>query len=130
MRSKAVVDQDAWSLISSFSGFGIKYTLEPLEADYRVGISRVRARILLSKGKKSSPVASISTRWPDYHRVQIPTIATNTFDRSHGCALDSRTSIVSLIMLTYKDFDKAWHRQHHSSLVHVIYILGQDSRIL
>lgn len=43
--------------------------LKPLEADYRVGISRVGARILPFKGRKSSLIASIGTRWPDYHRV-------------------------------------------------------------
>jgi hypothetical protein len=107
VRSKAVADQDAWFLVSSFFGFGIKYTLELLEADLRVGISRVGARILPSRGRKGSPVASMGIRWPDYHRVQIPTIATNAFDRSHGYALDSRTSVVSLVILTYKDFDRA-----------------------
>ena len=30
VRSKAVADQDAWSAVSSFFGFGIKYTLKPL----------------------------------------------------------------------------------------------------
>jgi hypothetical protein len=62
MRSKAVVDQDAWSLVSSFFGFGIKYTLEPLKANYKVGISRVEVCILLSKGKKSGLVALIGIR--------------------------------------------------------------------
>jgi hypothetical protein len=52
----------------------------------------------------------MGTRWPDYHWVQVPTIATDAFDRSHNCALDSRTSIVSLIMLTYEDFDRACQR--------------------
>jgi len=130
MGSKAIADQDAWSLVSSFFGFGIKYTLEPLKADHRVGISRVGARILPSRCRKSGPVASMGIRWPDYHQVQIPTIATDTFDRSHGCALDSRTSIISHVVLTYEDVDRAWHREHHSSLVHVIHVLDKDSRIL
>ena len=130
MRSKAVADQDASSLVSSFFGFGIKYTLKPLQADLRVGISRVGARILPSRGMKRGPVASMGIRWPDYHRVQIPTIATNAFDCSHGCALDSRTSIVSLVILTYKDFYRAWHGKHYSSLVHVIHVLDKDSWIL
>ena len=62
MRSKAVADQDAWFLVSSFFGFGIKYTLKLLEANLRVGISRVGVCILLFKGKKCGLVASISTR--------------------------------------------------------------------
>jgi hypothetical protein len=62
VRSKAVADQDAWSLISSFFGFRIKYTLKPLEADYRVGISRVGACILPSRGRERGPVASMGIR--------------------------------------------------------------------
>jgi hypothetical protein len=130
MRSKAVADQDAWFLISSLFGFEIKYTLKPLQADLRVSISRVGAYILPSRGRKRGPIASMGTRWPDDHWIQIPTITTNALDCSHGCALNSRTSIVSLIMLTYKDFDGAWHREHHSSLVHIIYVLRQDIWIL
>jgi hypothetical protein len=42
----------------------------------------------------------------------------------------TRTSIISHVVLTYKDFDRAWHREHYSSLVHIIYILSQDSQIL
>ena len=68
--------------------------------------------------------------WPDYHRVQIPTIATNTFDCDYKCAFDSRTSIVSLVILTYKDFNKAWHKQYYSSIVHDICVLDKDSLIL
>ena len=30
VRCKAIADQDAWSIVSSFFGFGIKYTLKPL----------------------------------------------------------------------------------------------------
>ena len=73
MHSKAVADQDASSLLSSFFNLGIKYTLKPLEANYRVGISRVGARILPSRGIKGGLVALISIHWPDYHQFQIPT---------------------------------------------------------
>jgi hypothetical protein len=45
--------------------------------------------------------------WPNNHRVQILTITTNTLDCSHSCALDSGTSVVSHVILTYKDFDRA-----------------------
>jgi hypothetical protein len=69
VRCKAIVDQDASFPVSSFLGFGIKYTLEPLEADHRVGIPRLGARILPSRGRKRGLVASMGTRRPDYHRV-------------------------------------------------------------
>ena len=35
-------------------------------------------------------------------------------------ALDSHTSMLPLVILTYEDFDRAWHREHDSGLVHVI----------
>ena len=62
MRFKANINQDTWSLINSFFSFKIKYTLEPLEANYKVGISRVKAYILLFKGRERGLVASISIR--------------------------------------------------------------------
>jgi hypothetical protein len=67
MRSKAIADQDASSLISSFFSFRIKYTLKPLKANHRVSITRVRARILLSRGRKRGPVTLIGTRRLDYY---------------------------------------------------------------
>ena len=60
MRFKAVANQDASSLVSLFFGFGIEYTLKLLSAHLRVGITRVRARILPFKGKKCGLVTSIS----------------------------------------------------------------------
>ena len=69
MHSKAVADQDASSLVSSFFNFGIKYTLKTFEANYKVGISRVGARILPSRGRKSGPVTSMGCGWPDYQSV-------------------------------------------------------------
>ena len=95
-------------LISLFFSFKIKYTLKSLKADYKVSIFKVKARILLFKDKKNNLVTLINIRWLDYYQVQIPIIAINIFDRSHGCTLDSRTSIVLFVMLTYKGFDRAW----------------------
>ena len=61
MRCKAIVDQDVLFPIGLFFGFGIKYTLKPLKADHRVGITRLRARILPSRGRKRGLVASMGT---------------------------------------------------------------------
>jgi hypothetical protein len=69
MAPEAVTDQDAWSLVSPFSGFRIEYTLELLEANLRVCIPRVGVCILPSRGRERGPVASMGTRWPDDHRV-------------------------------------------------------------
>jgi hypothetical protein len=38
--------------------------------------------------------------------------------------------MLPLIILTYKDFNRAWHREYDSGLVHVINILGQDAGLL
>ena len=108
MRPEAVTNQHPWLLVSLFSSLGIKHALEPLQANLGVGVPRFGACIVPSRGRERGPVASMGIRWPDYHRVQIPTIATDAFDRSHGCALDSRTSIISLVILTSKDFHRAW----------------------
>ena len=69
MRPEAVTDQYSRPLISSFFGLGIEYTLEPLQADLGVGVARVRAGIVLSRGGECSPVASMSAGWPGDHWV-------------------------------------------------------------
>jgi len=66
---KAVRNQHPWFLISLLLSLGIKYMLEPLEADLRVGISRFGAPILLSRGREHGPIASMGGGWPNNHRV-------------------------------------------------------------
>lgn len=60
----------------------------------------------------------------DDYRIQIPTVSTDAFNGSHSCTLNACTSILSLIMLTNKDLNRAEHGQHDSSLVHIIDILS------
>lgn len=60
---------------------------------------------------------------------QIPTVSADKLDCSHCRSLDSRASLVSSVALTYKDFNGAWHRQHHSSLVRVVNILCYNAWI-
>jgi hypothetical protein len=69
VRPEAVGNQHPWLLVSSLLSFGMKYTLELLEANLRVGISRFGARILLSRGRERGPVASMGSGWPNDHRV-------------------------------------------------------------
>ena len=69
MCPKAVRDQHPWLLVSSLLSFGMKYTLEPLEANLRVGISRFGAHILPSGSRERGPVASMGSGWPNDHRV-------------------------------------------------------------
>lgn len=109
MCSKAVANQHPWLLVSSFLSLGIKYTLEPLQADLGVGISRFITRILPSGCRERSPVASVGGGRLDNHGFQVPTVSTDALDRSHRRAFDTRASIVSRVILTYKDFDGTGH---------------------
>ncbi len=80
------------------------------------------------QGGERGPVASMGSGWPDNHWSQRPTVCTYALDGGNHRALDARASIVSRIVLTYKDLDRAKHAQHDSSLVHVINVLGEDGR--
>jgi hypothetical protein len=86
---------------------GIKHALEPLQADLGVGIPRFGAGIVPSRGGERGPVASMGSGWPDNHWSQRPTVCTYTLDGGNHCALDARASIVSRIVLTYKDLNRA-----------------------
>jgi hypothetical protein len=61
--------------------------------------------------------------WPDNHWQQRLTVYTYILDGSHHRTLDTGASIVSWIILTDYDFDRAEHAQHDSRLVHVVDIL-------
>ena len=130
MGSKPVADQYSWLVISSSLCLGIKYMYKPFQADFRISIARFGTRILPSGGWEHGPIASMSTSRPDNHLCQIPAVSTNTLDCSHSRSLDSRTSIVSSIVLTYQDFDGAWHREDYSSLVHIVDISCYNRRTL
>jgi len=112
VRPEAVPDQHSWFPVSTLFGFGVEDTLEPLQGDLGIGISLLSARILPSGRGKGCPVASVCGSWPDDHGVQILTLGRDTFDSCDGGALDTRASVVSHVILTYKDFDTAWHGKH------------------
>ena len=59
MRPKAVTNQHPWLLVSLSSSLEIKHTLEPLQANLGVGVSRFGARIMPSRGGVRGPVASV-----------------------------------------------------------------------
>ncbi len=61
MAPAAVTNQYLRSLVSSFLGFRIKYTLKPLSANLRVGISGFGASVLLSRGRERGLVASMGS---------------------------------------------------------------------
>jgi hypothetical protein len=101
MRAEAITDKYTWLAVSSLLCLWIKHTCEPLQANVRVGVPSLRAGVLPPRSRECGPVAPVSRGWPDDHRVQIPTVAANAFDRSDYCAFDTRTSIDLHVILTY-----------------------------
>ena len=67
VRPKAVTNQHSWFLVSLSFGLGIKHTLDPLQANLRVRVSRFGARIVPSRGTERGPVASMGGGWPNNH---------------------------------------------------------------
>src|SRR5436305_14222109 len=98
MRPEAVANQHPWFLVSTLLGLGVKDTLEPLQADLGVGISRFGARILPSGGGEGGPVASMGGGWPDDHGVQNPTVCRYALDGSDRRSLNTLPSIVSHVV--------------------------------
>jgi len=86
---------------------GVKDTLKPLQANLKVGISRFGARILPFRGGEGCPVALVGGSWLDNYRVQKPTICRYALNGSNRGSLNTRASIVSHVILTYKDSDRA-----------------------
>ena len=74
-------------------------------------------------------VRSVGRCWPDYHRVQIPTISTHTFNGSYHRALNMRVFVAALIILA-NNFDRVKLGKYYASLVHIIHILQKHSRII
>jgi hypothetical protein len=76
------------------------------------------------------PVASVSRSRPDDQRQQGPTVSTYAFNRRHHGSLHTSTSVALSIIFTYQDLDRAKHAQHDSCLIHVVYVLWHDARVL
>jgi len=51
--------QNLWFVVSPFFDLGIKYKLEPLQADIEVCISTIGVRIMPSRSRIHSPITSI-----------------------------------------------------------------------
>jgi len=67
--SEAITDQHSRSTVSPVLSFWIKDALEPFKADVDISISRFRARILLSRDRKISPVAPMSSGGPHDYKM-------------------------------------------------------------
>jgi hypothetical protein len=64
---------------------------------------------MLSGGRVRGPYAPMGCGWLDDHWKERPTVCRDTLDRSHHCPLNTRSSVSSRIVLTYKDFKGAEH---------------------
>jgi hypothetical protein len=106
---KAVTNKDSWLLIRSVFCLGVKHTFNPLQANLRVGISRLGTREMPSGGRVRRPCAPMGCSWPDDYRKERPTVCRDTLDRSYHCPFDTYSSVSSRVVLTYKDFKGAEH---------------------
>ena len=77
-------------------------------------MSRFGASVVPSKGVEGGLVALMCGSWPD------------DLDGSDWSSLDTRSSVVSHVVLAHKDFDRTRHAKHDSRLVHVVHILYQN----
>ena len=102
MRSEAIADRHAWFVVSLLFGLRIKYTSKPLKTDLRVGIPGFGARIMPSGSGVRRPVGSIRGTRPDYHGIEIPTIAANAFNCGHSASLYTGTSVLARVIFCYK----------------------------
>ena len=62
---EAITNKDPWLLIRSVFSLGIKHTFDPLQADLRVGVSRLGTRKMLSGGRVRGPYTPMGYGWPD-----------------------------------------------------------------
>jgi len=87
--AEAVTDKNPWFLVSLRFGLRVKHTFDPLQADLGVGVSRLRARIMPSRGGICGSVASMGCSWPDNHWKKRPTVGGYALHRSHHSRLMS-----------------------------------------
>jgi len=82
-----------------------------------------------SRRGKCCPVAFVSSRWPDHHGVEIPTVSTDALDYGHYYALDTRSSAISEVLSANENLDRPEHGEHYPGLVHVVHIFSKDGWI-
>lgn len=80
--------------------------------------------------RKGYLIAPMCSSCLDNHRAQVPTVTTNAFYSCYCRSFYTRASIAPYVVSAYEHFDGAERREHHSSLIYIVYILRQDSRIL
>ena len=122
--AEAVINEYPWFLISLDFGLGVKHTLNPLQADLEVSISRLGAHIMLSRSGKCGLLTSMGCGWPNNHGKKRPTIGRNAFDRSHHFPFNTRASVRPRVVLTYQDLHRAKHAQYDTSFIHIVDISG------
>jgi hypothetical protein len=58
-----------------------------------------------ARGEVSGLFTSMVCGWPDDHSEERPIVCRYALDRGHHRPLDIRASVISRVVLTYKDFD-------------------------
>jgi hypothetical protein len=109
VRPEAVTNKNPWFLIRRGLVCGSNTSFIQLQADLGVGVSRLGARKMRSMGGERSPGTSVGCGWPDNQWKETPTVCRNALDRSHHCPLNTRASISSQVILTYKGLEGATH---------------------
>ena len=66
---------------------------DPVQANLGVGVSRLGAHKMPSRGEVRSLCASMGCGWPDNQWKERRTVCRNALDRSHYCPLNTRASI-------------------------------------
>jgi hypothetical protein len=95
VRPEAVINQSPRLLIRPLFRLGIKHELDPVQADLGIGISRLGACKMPSRGRVRGPCASMGCRWRDDQWIERPTVSRNALDRGHHCPLNTCVSISS-----------------------------------
>jgi hypothetical protein len=99
--AEAITDENPWFLVSLHFGLGVKHPFDPLQADLGVGVSRLGARVMSSRGGICGPVALMGCGWPDDHWKKRPTICAYALDRSYHFPFNTGASVSSQVVLTY-----------------------------
>ena len=79
-----------------------------------------------SRRGKCCLVASVSSRWPDHYRVEVPTVSADTLDYGHYYALNTRSSVISEVLSANEDLDGPEHREHYPGLIYAVHIFSKD----
>jgi hypothetical protein len=124
--AEAIADQYPWLTICTLASLRVENTCKLLQTRYRVSVTRIRKCVVPPRSRERRPIGAMGRSWPDYHRLQIPTVSAYALDYGYHLPLHSRATIVSRVVSCYEDLDGAELGKHDSGLVHIVHIFAQD----